>query len=98
MELPSETPIEMNHAREGSTNQIMKQHFQNIETLSDPEFNLFITSKQLKILKINNHYKFTHYNHTRFVNAYYYECPNCKKYITVEEYLDYYMPFCNLCL
>ena len=56
------------NAREGSTNQIMKQHFQDIETLSDPEFNLYITSKQLKILNINKHYKFTHYNHTRFVN------------------------------
>ena len=79
---------------QGSTNQIMKQHYKTIEEYNDSCNDL---SDQLFILITNKRLGFKHFNARRYRNAYYYTCDYCDCYLTFDNYTKYYFENLHFC-
>ena len=80
MSLPPEMINYIFSYSQGATNQIIKSHIENKNSVSDEiEF--------LGLMKLNKEYNFKHYNHDRFMFAYFEYCSLCGQYLNVYEYL-----------
>ena len=76
---------------QGSTNQIMKQHYKIIEEYNDSSDNL------LFILITNKRLGYKYFNARRYRNAYYYTCDYCNCYLTMDNYTKYYFENLRFC-
>ena len=80
MSLPPEIINYIFSYSQSETNQIMKSHIENKNSVSD-EIEL------LGLMKLNKEYNFKHYNHNRFMFAYFEYCSRCGNCLHIYEYL-----------